>query len=138
MSQALLSSAYFGPIQWYQKLYRYDRVRVEAYDNFIKQTYRNRCVIATTGGVQALTVPVERTGAALAADGKATAGKCLMRDIRISDHGNWRHLHWNALASAYGESPFSSITLTTCGRSSSGSGPSCMTSTWRFAPKCAN
>lgn len=106
MSQALLSSAYFGPIQWYQKLYRYDRVRVEAYDNFIKQTYRNRCVIATTGGVQALTVPVERTGAALAADGKATAGKCLMRDIRISDHGNWRHLHWNALASAYGESPF--------------------------------
>lgn len=106
MSQALLSSAYFGPIQWYQKLYRYDRVRVEAYDNFIKQTYRNRCVIATTGGVQALTVPVERTGAALAADGKATTGKCLMRDIRISDHGNWRHLHWNALASAYGESPF--------------------------------
>ncbi|HEY9551180.1 MAG TPA: WbqC family protein, partial [Prevotella sp.] len=21
-------------------------------------------------------------------------------------HGNWRHLHWNALLSAYGESPF--------------------------------
>ena len=29
-----------------------------------------------------------------------------MRDIRISDHGSWRHLHWNALVSAYGESPF--------------------------------
>ena len=29
-----------------------------------------------------------------------------MKDIRISDHGNWRHLHWNALQSAYGESPF--------------------------------
>ena len=29
-----------------------------------------------------------------------------MKDVRISDHGNWRHLHWNALASAYGESPF--------------------------------
>lgn len=28
------------------------------------------------------------------------------KDIRISDHGNWRHLHWNALLSAYGESPF--------------------------------
>ncbi|MBQ4178676.1 MAG: WbqC family protein, partial [Elusimicrobia bacterium] len=25
----------------------------------------------------------------------------LMRDIRISDHGNWRHLHWNALQSSY-------------------------------------
>ncbi len=29
-----------------------------------------------------------------------------MRDIRISDHGNWRHLHWQALVSAYGETPF--------------------------------
>ena len=24
----------------------------------------------------------------------------------ISDHGNWRHLHWHALLSAYSESPF--------------------------------
>ena len=30
----------------------------------------------------------------------------LIKDVRISDHGNWRHLHWNALQSAYGESPF--------------------------------
>jgi hypothetical protein len=29
-----------------------------------------------------------------------------MRDVCISDHGAWRHLHWNALQSAYGESPF--------------------------------
>lgn len=106
MSQALLSSTYFGPVQWYQKLYRYDKVQVEACDNFIKQTYRNRCVIAAANGLQALTVPVER-----ASDGKmdtngAQPGKCLMKDIRISDHGNWRHLHWNALMSAYGESPF--------------------------------
>ena len=32
--------------------------------------------------------------------------KCLMKDVRISNHGNWRHIHWNALMSAYGESPF--------------------------------
>ena len=30
----------------------------------------------------------------------------LITDIRISNHGNWRHLHWNALMSAYGDSPF--------------------------------
>ena len=101
MTQALLSSAYFGPIQWYQKLYRYDRVLVEAHDSFIKQTYRNRCLIAATSGTQALTVPVERN----TADSGATA-KCLMKDVRISAHGNWRRLHWNAIMSAYGESPF--------------------------------
>ena len=106
MSQALLSSAYFAPIQWYQKLHRYDKVGIEAHDSFIKQTYRNRCIIATTAGVQALTVPVERgTDGTDATDAQPTK-KCLMKDVRISDHGNWRHLHWNALASAYGESPF--------------------------------
>ena len=29
-----------------------------------------------------------------------------MRDVRISDHGNWRHQHWTALMSSYGQSPF--------------------------------
>ena len=95
LSTALLSTTYFGPIQWYQKLNRYDLCVIEQFDNFQKQTYRNRCRIATANGSQVLTVPVERT-----------EGKCLMRDVRISDHGAWRHLHWNALQSAYGESPF--------------------------------
>jgi len=90
----LLSTTYFGPIQWYQKLYRAEEVWIEQHESFLKQTYRNRCIIATTQGTQALTVPVERTGTSL------------IKDIRISDHGNWRHLHWNALQSAYGDSPF--------------------------------
>ena len=92
---ALLSTTYFGPVQWYQKLNRH-RCIIEQHDNFVKQTYRNRCVIASANGPQTLPVPIERY------DGM----KCAMRDIRISDHGNWRHLHWQALVSAYGETPF--------------------------------
>ena len=87
---ALLSSTYFGPVQWYQKLQRYDHVLIEQCDSYQKQTYRNRCLIAATQGVQALTVPVSTDG----------------DKVRISDHGNWRHLHWQALQSAYGDSPF--------------------------------
>ena len=99
MKTALLSSAYFGPVQWYQKLHRYDRCLIEQYDNFVKQTYRNRCIIPTTNGIQALSIPVScPQGSQLS--------KTPMRDVRISDHGNWRHIHWNALCSAYGESPF--------------------------------
>lgn len=92
--EALLSTTYFGPVQWYQKLYRAEHVEIEQWESFQKQTYRNRCLIATTNGVQALTIPIER------------GTSPLIKDIRISDHGNWRHLHWNALQSAYGESPF--------------------------------
>ena len=92
--EALLSTTYFGPVQWYQKLYRAEHVWIEQWESFQKQTYRNRCLIATTNGVQALTVPIIRSESPL------------IKDIRISDHGNWRHLHWNALCSAYGDSPF--------------------------------
>lgn len=57
---ALLSSTYFGPIQWYQKLNRYPVVLIEQHDSYQKQTYRTRCVIATTNGTQTLTVPVTK------------------------------------------------------------------------------
>lgn len=118
MTTALLSSTFFGPVQWYQKLCRYDRVFIEHCDSYQKQTYRNRCLIATTNGIQALTVPVvsENEGArmghgeTMSASGKATlANREAMlnkNSIRISDHGNWRHLHWQALQTAYGDSPF--------------------------------
>ena len=92
--KALLSSTYFGPIQWYQKLNRYDECLIERYESFIKQTYRNRMIIPTTNGPLSLTIPTNHDIS------------LSMKDIRISDHANWRHVHWNALLSAYGESPF--------------------------------
>ncbi|MBR4388217.1 MAG: WbqC family protein [Prevotella sp.] len=94
-TSCLLTSTYFGPVQWYQKLNRFEHVWVESMDHFQKQTFRNRCVIASPGGPLALTVPVVHD-----------EPKILMRDLRISDHGQWRRLHWNALQTAYGESPF--------------------------------
>jgi len=94
-SRQPLSTTYFGPVQWYQRLCQPEQVWIERWESFQKQTLRNRCLIASANGVQALTVPVEHS-----------AGNCLVKDVRISDHGNWRHLHWNALRSAYGKSPF--------------------------------
>lgn len=95
-STAYISTAYLGPIQLYTKLYSYPEIMLEVQENYLKQTYRNRCIIAAANGAQALTVPIE----------KPQTLKCLTKDIRISDHGNWRHLHWNALVSAYNMSPF--------------------------------
>ena len=92
--KALLSSTYFGPVQWYQKLNRYDECLIERHESFIKQTYRNRMIIPTTNGPLSLTIPTNHDTS------------MAMKDIRISDHANWRHVHWNALLSAYGESPF--------------------------------
>ncbi len=96
----LLNTTYFGPIQWYQQLNKAERVCIEACESFIKQTYRNRCIIATTNGLQTLSVPIEHNRTA------NTRKPSPITQTRISNHGNWRHLHWNALASAYGTSPF--------------------------------
>ena len=94
----LLSSAYLAPVHYYTKLLHShgDAVYVEAFENYAKQTYRNRCIIADANGPLALTIPTE----------KPSEGKCLMHDIRISNHGNWRHQHWNALEAAYRHTPF--------------------------------
>ncbi len=94
--EIILSSAYLAPVEYYAKLYSYDTVYVERFDNYMKQTYRNRCVIASANGTLALTVPTEKTDEA----------KCLMKDIRVSEHGNWRHVHWNAFVAGYKQSPF--------------------------------
>ena len=92
----LLSTAYLAPIHYYSKLFASDEVMIEQMDHYVKQTYRNRCVIAAPDGPLALTIPTV----------KPDTEKAPVRDIRISDHGNWRHLHWRALQSAYGRTPF--------------------------------
>ena len=96
METTLLCSAYLPPVSFFTAINKGGDVIIEQYDNYCKQTYRNRCVIATAGGRQVLTIPVI----------KSEKPKQLMKDVRISDHGNWHHQHWNALESAYMNSPF--------------------------------
>ena len=48
-------------------------------------------------GPQTLTVPLV---------GSTNNMMTPMRDVLISEHGDWRRLHWGALFSAYGRSPY--------------------------------
>jgi hypothetical protein len=96
MHSVYLSSAYLAPVEYYTKLLAYDKVYIEQYDHYMKQTYRNRCTIAGPNGELALSIPTV----------KPATDKYPMKEIRISDHGNWRHLHWNAIESAYNHTPF--------------------------------
>lgn len=96
MKTIYLSSAYLAPVEYYSKLKAYDKIYIEQHDHYVKQTYRNRCNIAGPEGVLSLSVPIIRPD----------TPKCAMKDIRISDHGNWQHLHWNAIESAYNNTPF--------------------------------
>lgn len=91
-----LTSSYLAPIQYYSKFLISDRIFIEQNENYIKQSYRNRCSIVAANGIMDLSIPIEHSS------GK----KILTKDIQIANHGNWQHIHWNAIISAYNSSPF--------------------------------
>ena len=91
----LFPSSYLPPVSYMRAMRRAEKVDMEVCEHYIKQTIRNRCRIDSPQGPLSLSIPVIKT-----------EGKTAMRDIRISDHGNWRHQHWTALMSSYGQSPF--------------------------------
>lgn len=92
----LLSTAYLGPVQYYTKFFLGKKVIIEKHDNFIKQTYRNRCLILSTNGPLALTVPVLR----------GSFHKTTVRSLEIDYSRKWQAEHWRAIESAYRSSPF--------------------------------
>lgn len=78
----------------------------EQADHYVKQTYRNRCIIVGDDGPIALTIPV--SAPEVLPDGTKPIGisKTPMHSVVISGHGNWRHQHWQAIVSAYQSSPY--------------------------------
>ncbi len=96
MSVVLLSTAYLAPVSYYVLLARAGKVVIEQHENYQKQSYRNRCLIAAANGPMVLSIPVKKT----------PPGKNSIRDIQLSGHGNWQHMHWNSLVSAYASSPY--------------------------------
>ena len=91
----IIPSCYLAPICYYSLMMNCPEVHIEKWEYYIKQTYRNRCSIGTESGIMHLTVPVTKA-----------LPQTPVKDIRISDHGNWRHLHWQALCTAYERSPY--------------------------------
>jgi len=96
MSEVLFSTAWFGPVLYYALFKRADKIYIEGAENYIKQTYRNRCVIATSNGPMSLSLPVEGSEKA----------KINIKDVKLSNHGDWQRMHWYSIESAYNSSPY--------------------------------
>lgn len=92
----LLSTAYFAPVHFYARYLQHKLVYLEQYENFTKQTYRNRCVISGGNGPISLVVPVV----------KGRGPKILMKDLKISYDTEWQRIHWQTIVSAYNSSPY--------------------------------
>ncbi|HAF27813.1 MAG TPA: hypothetical protein DCG75_02090 [Bacteroidales bacterium] len=95
MKKVLLSTAYLAPIQYYTKFLKYDEVYIEMKENFIKQSYRNRCKIYGANGELSISIPI-----------KKTSTKIKIKDVQIDYDTKWQKLHWKSIESAYSSSPF--------------------------------
>ena len=95
----ILTTSYLPPISWFAPIAKGEPICIEQWENFHKQTIRNRCTIDSPNGALNLTIPVDK-------EKFGAGGKCLMKDVMISYHLDWQHQHWNALETSYFNSPF--------------------------------
>jgi len=95
MVTALIELHYLPCIHYFSAISKAGVLVLERHENFVKQTYRNRCQIVTAQGRQNLIVPVTMKH-----------GKVLITDVRIDYTQKWLNNHWRTIQSAYGKAPF--------------------------------
>ncbi len=92
----LLSTAYFPPVHYLSLIKSASDVFIEQHENYLKQSYRNRCLILSSSGPEPMIVPVMM--------GRNSGTK--VKDIRIDYSKRWQQIHLRAITSSYRSSAF--------------------------------
>ena len=105
----LLTTAFCPPVEYFAVLARYSSVYMEACENYVKQSWRNRCRILTANGPMDLTVPVSHRsgGGQVSEDASLTLGPThKITEVRVDYSTPWVAKFERAVESAYYSSPF--------------------------------
>ena len=92
----IIEVQYFPPIEYFKQLFQFPHVVIEAHENYQKGSYRNRCHIANSTGIQVLSVPLR----------KGKNAKQPIREVAIAYDMDWQKQHWQSIRTAYGSAPF--------------------------------
>jgi hypothetical protein len=92
----LISTAYLPPAEYFARIQEADDVWVEREENYLKQTYRNRCYLLSADGTHSLSVPVYL----------GSIHKTPVKEIRIDYSKRWQQVHLRAIITSYRASPF--------------------------------
>lgn len=94
-NKILLPIFYLPPISWFSVfLNNENEISLEQFENFPKQTYRNRAAVYGANGKLPLIIPIKHTG------------KREIKDIEISFAEDWQKLHWKSIKTAYQSTPY--------------------------------
>lgn len=86
---------YLPSLEYFCALLPHQKVFVEKQEHFVKQSFRNRCYVNTSQGIQMLSVPVAERH-----------GKVPMGEVKIDNRQPWQRIHWRTLESSYRNAPF--------------------------------
>ncbi|AFD06903.1 WbqC family protein [Solitalea canadensis] len=96
-NELILPSCYLPPISWFSALVQHTgTVKIEKFEHFPKQTYRNRAHIYSPNGLLSMSIPVI----------KGSKNHTKLKDVKISYDANWQKIHWKSLESGYRSSSF--------------------------------
>lgn len=96
MTNSCLVDLYFlPPTAFFKEILSFETVEIETESHFVKQTYRNRCHVLGANGIQAITIPVDKS-----------KKKQYYKDVKINYTENWISKNNTTLKSAYANSPF--------------------------------
>jgi hypothetical protein len=91
----LLSTAYWPNLHYFFYLLNAETITIENFENYQKQSFRNRTQILTANGKLDLSIPI-----------KNLSPKRSINEVEISYQENWHINHWRAITSAYKNSPY--------------------------------
>lgn len=94
--KTLIHPTYIPNLSQFIAMIKADDLVFEVYDNYQKQTYRNRASIYGANGKLDLNVPVIYS----------QKNRQLYKDVKIFNSDNWQSQHLKSLESAYRTSPF--------------------------------
>lgn len=92
----LVSTAYLPPVEYFSLISHADEILIEKEENYLKQSYRNRCYILSPHGPLLLSVPVYL----------GSQHKTAVKEIRIDYSKRWQQVHLRALTASYNSSPY--------------------------------
>ena len=93
LQNSYLSTAYLPPVEYIRVIADSEKSYIEKFENYQKQSYRNRCHIYSANGFLSLNIPVHRDSQRIS-------------EVIIDYSKNWQKQHWRAIFSAYNSSPF--------------------------------
>ncbi len=95
MLNCLIDLHYLPSIEYFAEISKHKIVTIEKHEHYVKQSYRSRCHLKSSQGVETLIVPVT-----------TPQNKTVITDVRVDYSQKWLNNHWRTIQSAYGKAPF--------------------------------